>query len=101
MLKTRKQMEMEIEQLRAERDHYKRRSALMNEDPLPMCDNVACLSCMYAVYKRDCVGNVHLIGCGRKRKCHHYAPVEQFTMSERVQEEVQKRSFASERSITQ
>ena len=35
MFKTRKSMAQEIEVLTKQRDYYKRRSALMNEEPLP------------------------------------------------------------------
>lgn len=85
MFKTRKRMAKEIEVLTKQRDYYKRRSALMNAEPLPKCESLACVSCAHAVYKRDDLGCVHLIGCGRERKCPDYALDEHFTYDERVQ----------------
>ena len=85
MFKTRKSMAREIEVLTKQRDYYKRRSALMNAEPLPKCESLACVSCINAVFKRDPMGCVHLIGCGFKRKCPDYALDEHFTYDERVQ----------------
>lgn len=85
MFKTRKGMAREIEVLTKQRDYYKRRSALMNAEPLPKCESAACASCFHAVFKRDTMGCVHLIGCGRKRKCPDYLTVDQFTVDERAQ----------------
>lgn len=85
MFKTRKSMAQEIELLTKQRDYYKRRSALMNEEPLPKCESLACVSCANAVYKRDDLGCIHLIGCGFERKCSDYAPDEHFTYDERAQ----------------
>lgn len=85
MFKTRKRMAHEIEVLTRERDHYKRRSALMDAEPLPKCESVACASCVHAVFRRDTMGGVHLIGCCRERKCPDYMNAEQFTVDERAQ----------------
>ena len=85
MFKTRKRMAQEIEVLTRERDHYKMKSALMDANPLPKCESLACVSCIHAVYQRDQFGGIHLIGCGRERKCSDYAPDEHFTYDERVQ----------------
>lgn len=85
MFKTRKLMAQEIGLLKKQRDYYKRRSALMDAEPLPKCESMVCVSCVNAVFKRDPMGCVHLIGCGYKRKCQDYMTVDQFTVDERVQ----------------
>ena len=85
MFKTRKSMAHEIEVLTNQREYYKRLSALMDAEPLPKCESLACVSCVHAVFKRDPMGCVHLIGCGRDRKCPDYALDEHFTYDERVQ----------------
>lgn len=85
MFKTRKIMALEIELLKKQRDYYKRRSALMDADPLPKCESQACVSCAHAVYKRDDLDCIHLIGCGRERKCSDYTLDEHFTYDERAQ----------------
>ena len=85
MFKTRKRMAHEIEVLTNQREYYKRLSALMDAEPLPKCESLACVSCAHAVYKRDDLGCIHLIGCGRERKCPDYALDEHFTYDERVQ----------------
>lgn len=90
MFKTRKSMAREIEVLTKQLDYYKRRSALMDAEPLPKCESLVCVSCINAVFKRDPMGCVHLIGCGFKRKCPDYALDEHFTYDERVQAMRQK-----------
>lgn len=85
MFKTRKCMAHEIEVLTNQREYYKRLSALMDAEPLPKCESLACVSCVHAVFKRDPMGCVHLIGCGRERKCPDYLTVDQFTVDERAQ----------------
>ena len=90
MFKTRKLMAQESGLLKKQRDYYKRRSALMNAEPLPKCESLACVSCAHAVYKRDDLGCIHLIGCGRERKCSDYALDEHFTYDERAQAMRQK-----------
>lgn len=85
MFKTRKSMAREIEVLTTQREYYKRLSALIDAEPLPKCESLACVSCIHAVFKRDPMGCVHLIGCGRERKCPDYALDEHFTYDERVQ----------------
>ena len=90
MFKTRKRMAQEIEVLTRERDHYKMKSALMDANPLPKCESLACVSCVNAVFKRDPMGCVHLIGCGYERKCPNYTLDEHFTYDERVQAMRQK-----------
>lgn len=90
MFKTRKSMAHEIEVLTTQREYYKRLSALMDAEPLPKCESLACVSCVHAVFKRDPMGCVHLIGCGRDRKCPDYALDEHFTYDERVQAMRQK-----------
>lgn len=84
MFKTRKSMAREIEVLTKQLDYYKRRSALMNAEPLPKCESLACVSCAHAVYERDDLGCIHLIGCGRERKCPDYTLDEHFTYDERA-----------------
>ena len=90
MFKTRKSMAQEIEVLTKQRDYYKRRSALMDAEPLPKCESLVCVSCVNAVFKRDPMGCVHLIGCGYERKCPDYLTDDQFTYDERVQAMRQK-----------
>ena len=90
MFKTRKRMAQEIEVLTNQREYYKRLSALMDAEPLPKCESLVCVSCVNAVFKRDPMGCVHLIGCGRDRKCPDYALDEHFTYDERVQAMRQK-----------
>lgn len=84
MFKTRKRMEYKIEELTRERDHYKRRSALMDAEPLPKCESLACVTCIHAVYKRDKFNGIHLLGCGIERKCPDYVPGDRFTYEERL-----------------
>ena len=85
MFKTRKRMAHEIEVLTNQREYYKRLSALMDADPLPKCESLACASCVHVVFIRDAMGCVHLIGCGYDRKCQNYTPDEHFTYDERAQ----------------
>ena len=85
MFKTRKSMAHEIEALTNQREYYKRLSALMDAEPLPKCESLVCVSCVNAVFKRDPMGCVHLIGCGYERKCPNYTLDEHFTYDERAQ----------------
>lgn len=75
----------ELDMVKTELEHYKAKASMLGANPLPKCESMACAACIHAVYQRDELGGVHLIGCGKERKCPDFKAIERFTDSERVQ----------------
>lgn len=70
------------------------RTALLDKNPLPKCESLACVSCAHAVFQMTPTGGWVLMGCGKDRQCKDYQPLptpDLATRQELIQQGMQER----------